>query len=146
MKIRSTTARVLMGAGLGCLPLLISWAMPANQRSPYVIAYPAVILSAWLWEAAGSVATALVAGLLIEHFIFTTQQVPLGPALAGSNFRVFAFLLGSLLAGILTRRAAMERERQAQLAGERQLALARAEQQVLAEQERSKDLAREDEL
>jgi len=120
--------------------------MPPNDRSPYIIAYPAVILSAWLWEAAGSIATAAIAGLLIEHFMFSTQKIPLGPAVAGSSFRVAAFVLGSILAGVLTRRAAMDRERQARLAGERQLALSKAEQQILAEQERSRDLAREDEL
>src|SRR5436305_8569456 len=100
MRIRSTTARVLKGAALGCIPMLITWAMPPNDRSPYIIAYPAVILSAWLWEAAGSIATAAIAGLLIEHFMFSTQKIPLGPAVAGSSFRVAAFVLGSILAGV----------------------------------------------
>lgn len=145
-KLKSHLLRAVFGAALGCVPFIVTLLMPVNHRSPYVIAYPAVILSAWLWETSGSVATALVAGLLIEHFIFATHQVSLAPTANAWGFRQLAFLLGSVLAGTLTRRAAQQRDRHARLAAERELSLARAEREIAAEKENSRDLARENEV
>src|SRR5580698_3487276 len=95
---------------LGTLPLIVSVLMRPSNRSPYLLAYPAVILAAWVWGLPASVACAAVSGLLIEHYIFQTHQIALSPIPNGWVFRETIFLGGSLMVGALTRSAARQRQ------------------------------------
>ena len=113
----STVVRSLLracyGALLGTVPLLISMSMAPSNRSPYLLAYPAVILAAWVWGLRAAVACAAVSGLLIEHYIFQTHQITLSPIPNGWIFREVIFLGGSLMVGALTRSAAHQRQESA---------------------------------
>ena len=119
--------------------------MSPNHRSPYLVAYPAVILSAWIWGLAGSVACAGTAGLLIEYFIFSTHQVDLAPTAGNWLFREAIFLLGSVIVGALTRSAASYRQSVILARVKEMFALLEADKAVTAERERVAQLARENE-
>ena len=138
--------RALYGALIGTLPLLISLLMRPEHRSPYVLAFPAVILSAWIWGLPSSVACAATAGALIEHFIFSTHQVDLAPAPGNWMWREFVFLFGSVLIGVLTRTAAQQRQRVATAALEQKLALVEAERMAALEKEQAAELRLENEV
>ena len=137
--------RALLGAALGTVPFVVSVLMPPHHRSPYLLAYPVVILSAWMLGVAGSVPCAAVAGLLIEHYIFGTHQIDLSPTSAGWVFREATFIAGSLIAGLVTRTFAARQQRASTARLEEQLALANAQQTLAEERERAAELARENE-
>ena len=137
--------RVLLGAGLGTVPFVISIWMAPSHRSPYLLAYPAVILSAWMLGVAGSVTCAAVCGLLIEHFIFGTHQIELSPTNDGWIFREAIFIIGSLIAGLLTRTFATHQQRVSTARLKERLALAAAQQTAAEERERAAELSRENE-
>lgn len=138
--------RACYGALLGTAPLFISVIMRPSHRSPYLLAYPAVILSAWVWGLPASVACAVVSGGLIEYFIFQTGQIALSPVPNGGAFRVFIFLGGSVLVGILTRSAARQRQRTATANLNQQLLLAQAEAAFATEKALATELALENEV
>jgi len=61
------------------VPYIASLVMSPSHISPYLLAYPAVILSAWMWGLPGVVACASVAGATIEHFIFAAREIDVAP-------------------------------------------------------------------
>ena len=125
--------RACCGALLGAVPLLVSMLMAPSNRSPYLLAYPAVILAAWVWGLRAAVACAAVSGLLIEHYIFQTHQITLSPIPNGWVFREVIFLGGSLMVGALTRSAAHQRQEIATANLNQRLRLAEAEAAVATE-------------
>jgi PAS domain S-box-containing protein len=135
-----------MGALLGAVPFLISILMRPAYRSPYLFAYPAVVLSAWVWGLSGSIACAAVSGFLIEYFIFAAGNVNLAPSANGWVFREFVFLAGSLMVGVLTRSAARQRQRIATANLNQRLQLAHAEADAAIEKSRATELALENEV
>ncbi|MBS1814943.1 MAG: PAS domain-containing protein [Acidobacteria bacterium] len=138
--------RALYGALMGTLPMLVSVLMEPDHRSPYVLAFPAVVLSAWIWGLPSAVACAAVAGALIEHFIFATHQVNLAPDASGWAWRECMFLIGSIMVGALTRTAAQQRQQIVTAALEQKLALAEAERISALEREQSAELRLENEV
>ena len=134
------------GGLLGAAPLVISVMMRPSHRSPYLLAYPAVILSAWVWGLPASVACAIVSGGLIEYFIFQTGQIALSPIPNGGAFRVFMFLSGSILVGGLTRSAARQRQKAATANLNQRLLLAQAEAAFATEKAVATELALENEV
>jgi signal transduction histidine kinase len=134
------------GALTGLSPIAVSMLMSPAHRSPYLLAYPAVIFSAWVWGLPGSLGAAVVAGACTEHFIFGTRQIDLSPIPHGWLFRESAFVFGSIFVGVLTRSAALQRERSATANLTQKLALANAERMMTAERERAAELALENEV
>jgi PAS domain-containing protein len=120
--------------------------MSPSHRSPYLLAYPAVILSAWVWGLPGAVACASVSGAIIEHFIFTARQIDVAPSATGWVARMSMFLAGSLLVGFLTRSAAQQRERIATASFRQKLALVEAERKAANEREQAAELRLENEV
>ena len=138
--------RAFYGALLGAAPLIISILMSPSHRSPYLVAYPVVLLSAWFWGLPASVACAAVSGGLIEYFIFQTGQIALSPAPAGGVFRALTFLGGSVLVGAFTRSAAQQRQKAALATLDQQLRLAQAEAAFATEKATATELALENEV
>ncbi len=138
--------RACFGGILGMAPLLISMFMRPTHRSPYLLAYPAVILSAWVWGLPASIACAAVSGLFIEHFIFATGQVSLAPNPNGWFFRELIFLGGSLLVGALTRSAAHQRQESATANLSQRLRLVEAKAAIAREKALATELALENEV
>jgi K+-sensing histidine kinase KdpD len=138
--------RALCGAVLGAVPILVSLLMQPTHRSPYLLAYPVVILSAWVWGLPASVACAAVSGLFIEHFIFATGQVSLAPNPNGWIFREFMFIAGSIMVGALTRNAARQRQENATARLHHRVRLAEAEAEVASEKALATELALENEV
>jgi PAS domain S-box-containing protein len=134
------------GALLGTVPLLVSMLMRPSHRSPYLLAYPAVILSAWAWGLPASVACGAVSGLLLEYFIFKTGQITLSPVPNGWLFRETIFLGGSILVGVLTRSAARQRQRSATANLNHKLSLAKAEAAAASQKALATELALENEV
>jgi len=120
--------------------------MPPAHRSPYLLAYPVVLLSAWVWGLPASVACAGVSGGLIEYFIFQTGQITLSPTPTGGVFRALMFLGGSVVAGALTRSAAHQRQKAATANLDQQLRLAQAEAAFANEKAIATELALENEV
>jgi PAS domain S-box-containing protein len=134
------------GALLGVVPYIASLLMSPSHRSPYLLAYPAVILSAWIWGLPGAVACASVAGAIIEHFIYTARQIDVTPTPTGWMARLVMFLAGSILVGFLTRSAAQQRERIATESLQQKLALMEAERKSANEREQAAELRLENEV
>jgi hypothetical protein len=143
---RKDISSVCFGALLGVVPYVASVLMSLSHRSPYLLAYPAVILSAWIWGLPGAVACASVSGAIIEHFIFTARQIDVAPSVTGWMARLFMFLAGSLLVGVFTRSAAQQRERVATTSFQQKLALAEAEGRAANEREQAAELRLENEV
>ena len=120
--------------------------MEPQHRSPYLLAYPAVILAAWVWGLPASIACATVSGLLIEHFIFQTHQIALSPIPNGWVFRETIFLGGSLMVGVLTRSVARQRQESATANLHQRLRLAEAEAAIAGERALATELALENEV
>jgi PAS domain S-box-containing protein len=143
---RSAVASICFGALLGVVPYAASLLMNPSHRSPYLLAYPAVILSAWIWGLPGAVACASVSGLIIEFFLFQARQIDIAPSTTGWMARVFMFLAGSILVGSLTRSAAQQKERIATASLQQKLALAEAERAAANEREQAAELRLENEV
>ena len=138
--------RACYGGLLGTAPLLVSLLMQPSHRSPYLLAYPAVILAAWAWGLPASVACGAVSGVLIEYFIFATGKITLSPAPNGWGFREFIFLGGSVMVGALTRSAARQRQESATANLNHRLQLAEAEAAAASEKAHATELALENEV
>jgi PAS domain S-box-containing protein len=143
---RKAIGSAFFGALLGLVPYFASLLTSPSHRSPYLLAYPAVILSAWVWGLPGAVACATVAGAIIEQFLYTTREIDIAPSATGWMARLFMFLAGSILVGFLTRSAAQQRERIATASLQQKLALAEAEQKAANAREQAAELRLENEV
>jgi len=139
----SVALRAALGGILGLLPYVLSLPIPPTHRSPYLIAYPAVILSAWLWGLAGSLACATTSCLVLEVLIFSLRRIDISPGTTSWISRGGMFLAGSLMVGALTRLAANNRARTATANLQRRLKLA---DQVAHEKEIASELAKENQV
>ena len=136
---------VLWGALGALIPLLLTLLMKPDHRSPYLLAYPAVVISAWFGGVPAALGCAITAGMLVEHFFFVTHRIVVMPSAMGGLYREGIFIAGTLMVGLLTRSAARERERIATSALRHSLALNDAERRAAADRERAGELARENE-
>jgi PAS domain S-box-containing protein len=134
------------GGLLGTVPLLISLMMEPSHRSPYLLAYPAVILSAWVWGLSASVACGAVSGFLLEYFIFHTHQISLAPIPNGWVFREIIFLGGSVMVGALTRSAARQRQESATANLNQRVQLAEVEAAIAIQKAVATELELENEV
>jgi len=119
--------------------------MPPSHRSPYLLAYPAVVLAAWLWGTAGAVSCAAIAGAVLEHYIFSARQINLSPASTAWITREIFFIAGSLMVGLLTRNAALQREKIAASAWEIEVRGLRAEKAAEVAKKQAAELLLENE-
>jgi PAS domain S-box-containing protein len=94
----------------------------------------------------GAIACASVGSAIIEHFIFTTRQIDIAPSATGWIPRLFIFMAGSILVGLLTRSAAQQRERIATASFQQKLALAEAEREAARAREQAAELRLENEV
>lgn len=145
-RITRALVHAVYGGLLGTVPLLVSLWMEPSHRSPYLLAYPAVILAAWIWGLPAAVACAAVSGALMEYFIFATGTITLTPIPNGWEFRESIFLAGSVMVGALTRSAAHQRQRSATANLNQRLQLAEAEAAAASEKARATELALENEV
>jgi PAS domain S-box-containing protein len=145
-KVIQWILRAFFGGLLGAAPLFVTLLMRPSHRSPYLLAYPVVILSAWVWGLPASVACAAVSSLLLEHFIFQTGQVTLAPVPDGWAFREFIFLGGSLMVGALTRSAARQHQESVTANLNQRLRLAEARAAIAREKALATELALENEV
>lgn len=137
---------VVLGACVATLPFIISLFMAPIHRSPYLLSYPAVVLSAWVLGLRGAIACAIISGSAIEYFIFTTHRINLAPDSRGWLFRESIFVFGSILVGTLTR-AASKQMQDARTAGlQRELAFSQTEKQLAQEKARATELALENQV
>jgi glucose-6-phosphate-specific signal transduction histidine kinase len=58
--------RWLLGLIPAALSITLLLLLPPDQRSPYLLAYPGVVLSAWFFGLGGGVVSALASGIIIE--------------------------------------------------------------------------------
>jgi PAS domain S-box-containing protein len=99
---------------LGLIPAIVSvmillW-LPPQERSPYLIAYPGVILSAWFFGLGGGAVCAFASAVLIEHLVYIPYIVPYSAEPQGSPLRVLIFMIGSLVVAWIVERTARVRQ------------------------------------
>lgn len=124
---------------LGLIPaalaFLIILLLPPDHRSPYLIAYPGVVLSAWLFGVGAGVTCAVASGALIEYFVFYTQMVPVRPIPQESGYRLLIFIVGSVAVGWLSQEVSRLRQRNETEGLKGQLETAAVERKLAEERE-----------
>lgn len=93
---------------LGLVPAVVSVVillyLPPQDRSPYLIAYPGVILSAWFLGLGGGAVCAFASAVLIEHLVYIPYIIPNAARPEGSPSRVLLFMIGSLVVAVVVER------------------------------------------
>jgi PAS domain S-box-containing protein len=135
--------RGLLGVLAGALAFGLTRVLPVRQ-TPYLVAYPVVILGAWMLGRTGALAVALSAGALIEFFS-PGPHPPHAPVLS-LYLGLGLFLLGAALVGSMTQRTAELRTREANADLRRKLEVASTERQIAAERQQASDALHEREL
>jgi PAS domain S-box-containing protein len=131
LETRPFWQRSLVGALAGGIAFGLTRALPM-QQTPYLVAYPVVILGARMLGRAGAIAVALSSGALIEFFSLGPHAPTLGPYLG-----LVLFLLGSALVCSMTRTTAELEAREANADLRRKLEMASSEQQIAAERQQA---------
>ena len=103
--------RWLLGLVPAAVAMLALILIPAHDRTPYLIAYPFVVLSAWYLGLGGGAICALASGLSIEYFIYFSHAIPHEQVAQASPVRLVIFIVGSVLVGGLLRQASTLRRR-----------------------------------
>jgi PAS domain S-box-containing protein len=111
--------------------------LPPDHRSPYLIAYPGVVLSAWFFGVGGGIACAIACGAIIEYFVFYAHIVMVRPVPQGSAYRLLIFVTGSVAAAALSQQVSKLKQQNATEELNRQLDLASVEQRLAEERQRT---------
>jgi PAS domain S-box-containing protein len=110
---------------LGLVPAVLSLGimllLAPDDRSPYLIAYPGVVLSAWFLGLGGGAVCAIASAFMIEYLVYITHFLPHSIHPQGSILRLCIFTFGSLMAGWVVERASWLRQRAQTLELRRQL-------------------------
>jgi len=126
----------------GLIPTAVSFLvillLPPGHRSPYLFAYPGVVLSAWFFGVGACIVSALVSGTLIEYFIFYTHLVPVRPMPQQSAFRLLVFVIGSVAVGWLSQEVSRLRQLNETKDLRRRLERVAAERRLSEERERAR--------
>ncbi|MGB0122950.1 MAG: PAS domain-containing protein [Silvibacterium sp.] len=92
---------------LGLVPAAVAIGLfvivPVNYRTPYLIAYPFVVLSAWYLGVGGGAVCALASGLSIEYLVYYSRVLSHASVPEFSFLRLVVFVAGSVLVGGLMR-------------------------------------------
>jgi PAS domain S-box-containing protein len=129
--------RWLMGLIPAAISLAIILLLPAEHRLPYLIAYPGVVLSAWLWGVGAGIVCAASTGAAIEYLIYSLKIVKVIPLPEGSSLRLVVFICGSAVVVWLVQEISRLRERAETIELKRQLEQAAAERKLTEERERT---------
>jgi PAS domain S-box-containing protein len=131
----------------GLIPAAVSFLvillMPPGHRSPYLFAYPAVVLSAWFFGVGAGIVCAIASGALIEYFVFYTHVVPVQPIPQQSAFRLLVFIIGSVVVGWLTQEVSRLRQLNENKDLRRRLERAAAERKLAEERDSAQATVRE---
>jgi K+-sensing histidine kinase KdpD len=131
----------------GLIPAAVSFLvillMPPGHRSPYLFAYPAVVLSAWFFGVGAGIVCAIASGALIEYFVFYTHVVPVQPIPQQSAFRLLVFIIGSVVVGWLTQEVSRLRQLNENKDLRRRLERAAAERKLAEECDSAQATVRE---
>jgi PAS domain S-box-containing protein len=96
--------RWLLGLIPAVLSMLVLLSFPPQDRSPYLIAYPGVILSAWFFGLGGGAVCAFASAVMIENLVFAAHIIGLRELPTGSPERVLIFMIGSLVVAWIVQR------------------------------------------
>ena len=126
---------------MGLIPAAVSLAiivlLPTDHRLPYLIAYPGVVVSAWLWGVGGGIVCAVATGASIEYFVYTLKLVEVTSLHAGSGLRLTVFIFCSAVVVWLVQEISRLRERAETIELKRQLEQAAAERKLTEERART---------
>lgn len=103
--------RWLLGLVPAVVSVLILLSLPVQDRSPYLIAYPGVILSAWFFGLGGGAVCAFASTVMIEHLVYIPVIIPRSAQPQGSPMRVLVFMIGSLVVAAIVEHTAQLRQR-----------------------------------
>ena len=90
--------------------MLVLLSFPPQDRSPYLIAYPGVILSAWFFGLGGGAVCAFACAVMIENLVFAAHIIRLRELPTGSPERVLIFMIGSLVVAWIVQRTSQVRQ------------------------------------
>ena len=107
----SAPMRWLMGLVPAAIAMAVLLLIPPHDRTPYLIAYPFVVLSAWYLGLGGGAVCAIASGVSIEYFIYFSHAIPHEQVAQASPVRLVIFIVGSVLVGGLLRQASTLRRR-----------------------------------
>jgi PAS domain S-box-containing protein len=133
----SPPVRWAMGLVTALATFGIALLLPPSHRAPYLIAYPGVVLSAWLFGVGAGVTCAIASGTIIELFAHYSQLVIIRPISSGSPSRLILFVIGSVTVTWLSQQVSNLRNQNATEELRRQLELAAAEQKLAEERQRA---------
>ncbi len=129
--------RWLMGLVPAAVSLAIVFLLPTNHRLPYLIAYPAVVVSAWLWGVGAGIVCAAATGASIEYFIYSMKVVKVTSLPEGSGLRLAVFIFCSAIVVWLVQEISKLRERAETVELKRQLDRVAADRKLAEERERT---------
>jgi PAS domain S-box-containing protein len=138
--------RALLGCGAALLAALLTYWIVPLREFPMLLAFPAVILSAWFLGMWGGVHCAVTEAILIDLYLARTAAVfPNGNAKEGVRLTVFLLILIVFSWGM--RRLAQQRAQLRTQELQQRLTLAQADGQLAEERTRiSEELLQHDEL
>lgn len=102
--------RWLLGLVPAVVSMLVLLSFPPQDRSPYLIAYPGVILSAWFFGLGGGAVCAFACAVMIENLVFAAHIIRLRELPTGSPERVLIFMIGSLVVAWIVQRTSQVRQ------------------------------------
>lgn len=129
--------RWLMGLVPAAVSLGVVFMLPTNHRLPYLIAYPAVVASAWLWGMGAGIVCAMATGASIEYFVYSLKIVTVTSLPQGSGLRLGVFIFCSAIVVWLVQQISKLREKADTVELKRQLDQVAAEQRLTEERERT---------
>jgi PAS domain S-box-containing protein len=134
--------RAALGSAAAGLAASLTYAIAPLRPFPLLLAFPAVVLSAWFLGMPGAVGCAAIEAFLTDLF-FTEQQArfPIGNAREG--LRLGVFLTISILLGWTIRWLARQRARMVTRELEHRLRLATAERELAEERARTSEAMRD---
>src|ERR1700758_5156807 len=138
LQTASPPVRWAMGLITALAAFGITLLLPPGQRTPYLIAYPGVVLSAWIFGVGAGATCAIASGTIIELFTRFTHMAIAGPIPAGSPYRLIIFVLGSVMVTWFSQQVSKLRQRNATEELQRKLELAAVEQRLVEEGERAR--------
>jgi PAS domain S-box-containing protein len=127
--------RWLLGLIPAALSLVALLLLPPHQRSPYLLTYPAVVLSAWFFGLGAGVVCSIAAGAMIEYFVYISRVIPHVANTEGSLWRFCVFVFGSFVVAWVVEHASWLTQRTQVVELRRELDKSAAERQI--EEERS---------
>ena len=137
LKTAPPVVRWAMGFMTALVTVAIALLLPPSHRSPYLIAYPGVVLSAWFFGVGAGITCAVASGAIIEFLAIYGHLTMTGPLPLGNAYRLTLFVIGSVTVAWLSQQVSRLRQQNATEELRRQLQLAAVEQRLAEERERA---------